>query len=1015
MDATERALRAALRHRHQAAAIAVTLPAFVVVTSAATSVTRSEDAEQAGITARLDDAKSANATSAEGASSPSPLNLQLPHDLELHREGWKSNDPRFICEQERKVRARKKALREQRERERAVASLQAAAASAAAATSFVLPASFTAEELAHLSARKLMDALGPTAFAEALQACSSPVTDAGSKPPPPPIQAPKPAPIHVSLDDFLLTSEVSTHEDPADILAPLPEDEKMADAVEGGEPTLTMDQMLLMPVNSTSSSDAGILDDSLTSAGLHLDLMEMPPDFQEENGANLMLADGSPSLPLEAAIAALELHEKTGPEVVPLVHAETQHSEPLPAAGELPALPTSEATGGGDPDALDDDDDWLKAFDEPLELTEDPDAPIPAPPAAQADPEGQQIDTITMMDGEHKNEPEKGGGEAAAAAAVADEEDDEEETEIVEEGQVFAAPTASNVGAATGQADPPPKKKCGRGRIDPEQKQQNRRKTREAHSLIRRNKILANQASKKLRECIERVQFANGDTPSGLSSSTKKKKKQQKRTKEKEVATLTPEAAPRARSTEPPSSRRTKKANALSTMSSVSSRRPNRPMPMPSLPLAVQQRFISEHTRSWFSRTGDVPLQQQQDPQQLPTSFHPDVLSFHVSPERATQVLPSTAPASDPHLEQLSRHFDKAVSLSSMRATVRHVQANDSATWLARAWSDSLLTIESVRGPSLLHHTTFDTRGQQITCSAWSSAATHLAAGTTRGDVLAFDVQYGRPFASNFVRVPKHGGSASRNSVPVIWDVQWCRRDAYLAAGYDDGMCALFRCDVSNTPLRLFSPSTASSEESSAACCVTRFHPSYCYLLTGLRNGRVTLWDCNANIAAFSLQLNASQAGAQLADVAFSSDGTQLVLASDNGHLELWDLASARPITTFPRAPQTHASGGAAAVSGESLSNMLETVGTVTPGSTNNQRYRIHWAHDDAVVAHVHPAGVVQCFDTRFPQQHDPVADHAIRPAIRTASVLTASRAAPPRRVLSSGFTTRNVLTMFYS
>jgi WD40 repeat protein len=1043
MDATERALRAALRHRHQAAALAVALPAFVGIPSSATSssssssVTRSDAADVGATAAQTDSAGVAELAVATATTpTPSPLNLHLPHDLELHREGWKSNDPRFICEQERKVRARKKALREQRERERAVASLQAAAAAAALTPSFVPPTSSTAtDDLAHLSARKLMDALGPAAFEEALQACSTGAATAAGDAPPAPSLSARPPRTTAGLDDFILTVENVTMEgDSMDLLAPIPpEDEAIPDA----SPDVCMELMLQMPapapVAAASASETaadGFLDESLASAGLHLDLLEMPPEFHDDSNA-MDLASTHQELALEDAIAAMELEQPTANAdvVVPELllpsspaQVEAPHvAEPLPLHGELPSLPTTceTPTGAGDagdagenaPVEEEEEEEWLKAFDEPWELDEAEASTADPPPPPQTESAADPLQVPIVP-------------EAAGEPVEVEEEEEEEETEELEaEGQV-ALPSAAAVGASAAAvfstgADAPVKKKCGRGRIDPEQKQQNRRKTREAHSLIRRNKILANQASKKLRECIERVQVAHGEMPVGMSSSSStKKKKKKKRSQGSDGATATTKpGTSRSRSTEPPS-RRTKKVRATAAAASAvnSGLRPNRPMPLPSLPLAIQQRFISDHTRAWFSRTGDIPMQQQQEAQQLPTSFHPDILTFHVSAERSAQVLPTQATASDPHLEQMSQQFDKAVALSSMRATVRHVQANDSATWLARAWSDSLLTVDAVRGPSLLHHATFDTRGLQITCSAWSTAATHLATGTTRGDVLAFDVQCGRPFASPFVRVPKHGGSASRSSIPVVWDVQWCHRDAYLSAGYDDGICALFRCDASNTPLRLFSalPAADPSGDEASACCVTRFHPSYCYLLTGLRNGRVTLWDCNANVPAFTMQLKASQSGAQLADVAFSSDGAQVVLASDSGHLELWDLASARPIDSFPRAPPSaHRTNDAPH---EPLANsMLETIGTVTPASTHHQRYRIHWANDDAVVAHVHPAGVVQCFDTRFPQQHEPVVEHALRPAIRTASVLAASRAVPPRRVLSSGFTTRNVLTLFYS
>ena len=595
----------------------------------------------------------------------------------------------------------------------------------------------------------------------------------------------------------------------------------------------------------------------------------------------------------------------------------------------------------------------------------------------------------------------------------------------------------------------------------------NRQKNRVARSLLNGNKTLVNQERKKLRDKVALMQKKQTELQAkqdltmtlvvpllstGSQRKPKSNKKQQQQQQKQEHPPQDPFDFPAA-SASASTSASVPTASILRhppppphqqhhvSMPPVS-RLMHRPLPLPCLPIWFQRRFLAERTRSWHSRTGDVVGQRLSvaaaSTPSISTSYHPDILSICLPTKRPillldqkqkkeTETVSRALPplSIQQALTHACNHAGAILELEQVEplaATIRHCCVSIDGSWIARAWSDSLLTVEHVQSDVLLHHATLETHGAQVVTSAFSSMATFLLTGTTAGHVSMWDVQRGRLVS----RYQTTFGSSA------VWDVQWCERDTYILAACEDGSCGLWRSDQL-APLRLFIRPGGAQQQHLGAATQVRLHPSYRYVLVGYDDGSAHLWDCHTvqTVREFgsrlssSMEKNKKKTSKRITDMAFSSDGSQLVVADVQGGLCLWDVASGHNIESF----------------GPSHSgNILETVRTSVPGSVES-RYRVHWAHYDTIIAHVHPAGIVQCLDTHFRQplaqsqsqsqsqsqagmvsdataaNAPPSSSYALHAPIRIRNVNSDTKPyaefTQPQRVMCSAFTTRNVLSVF--
>lgn len=479
-------------------------------------------------------------------------------------------------------------------------------------------------------------------------------------------------------------------------------------------------------------------------------------------------------------------------------------------------------------------------------------------------------------------------------------------------------------------------------------------------------------------------------------------------------------------------------------------------LPLPCLPLFFQRRFLSERTRSWHSRTGDVELQRMQMqtlmnlddihsvnkdgcPNLPAASYHPDVLHITIPRVRSTSHrlaihdAPSDVPADVAAFIETAKSINEQMLLD-LELETQAPQAesllcvlNNDASVVARSWTDGRISIDRICKEELLHYAELECEGALILAACFSSSSTHLVTGTLRGVIALWDIQWRRRCESY---VSPHGQEA-------VWDIQFCPRDAYFTVASADGTCSLWRTDRkmplrwfvpgSNVNLRdlmpiiastttLFPPSTnqpQSKQPKQQPLGVTvraLVHPSYRYVLTVSwgADGGVFLWEIATAkcVRRFTVATTCASRD-DISDVALSPDGTQMVTTSVTGVLLLWTLPSTRSSN----------SGHEKSKPDDQLNQPVFLMSDLS--SDIRRRYRVCWSQYDSIVTHVSPLGQVQCFDVHFP--HRTLDESKITPS-RWRYALTApislfdpsdNAVTQPPTVCATTFTTRNVLVTF--
>ncbi len=175
----------------------------------------------------------------------------------------------------------------------------------------------------------------------------------------------------------------------------------------------------------------------------------------------------------------------------------------------------------------------------------------------------------------------------------------------------------------------------------------------------------------------------------------------------------------------------------------------------------------------------------------------------------------------------------------------------------------------------------------------WKSVHPQMSARILRVGLIS--AHYGPVYSVRFSPDGRSVAAASQDKRASVWDVATGHRRFTLLGHTNEVNCIAFSPDgktlataSEDGTVRLWDAATGAFRETiwkyTTEICTLAFNPTNSQFACGARDGRLTVWDC-----ATSRQVATKMSGGKVDHVVFSADGKQLVRASSDGTVGVFE------------------------------------------------------------------------------------------------------------------------------